>query len=368
MMNFTKYMSIFDKSPFLLIMIGLFWGTSLVFSQNDTPFKVVLDAGHGGKDPGKAVGKIYEKDVVLSIVLEVGRILSSQKDIKVIYTRDKDIAVDLYERGAIANRAKADVFISVHCNSHKTQAHGAETFVLGLHQSEQNFEVAKTENEVIYLEDDYQARYADYNINSPETFIGLSIVQEEFLEQSIQLAKTIQNNFTHKMKRLNRGVKQAGFIVLHQTYMPSVLIETGFVTNTQERTFLTSKKGQQEFAQNIADAIISYKKWIEGKSMRDVYLPITSNELNTNLVYKVQISTSHKKIETKPYNFNKLSPISVEKNGKIYRYAYGNVHRFAEAQKLLAQARKAGYKDAFIVAYYHDKKISVAEAKRKENR
>jgi N-acetylmuramoyl-L-alanine amidase len=178
--------------------------------------------------------------------------------------------VDLFKRGEIANKAKADLFVSVHCDSHNSDAHGAGTFVLGLHANKQNFEIAKKENSVIYLEDDYETRYADYDINSPESVIGLTIMQEEFLDQSIQLGKLVQDRFTGKLGRTDRKVKQAGFIVLHQTFMPSVLIETGFLTNKDEGSYLNSRKGQQEMGRAIADAILEYRNSVRAGAGTDV--------------------------------------------------------------------------------------------------
>lgn len=228
--------------------------------RNDGKFVVVLDAGHGGHDPGNLGNGYLEKNIALKIVLNVGKILETNPDIKVIYTRKDDTFVDLFVRGEIANKANADLFVSVHCDSHSSDAHGAGTFVLGLHANKQNFEIAKKENSVIYLEDNYADRYADYDINSPESIIGLTIMQEEFLDQSVALAKMIQDNFTGKLRRVDRKVKQAGFIVLHQTFMPSVLVETGFLTNKSEGAYLNSKKGQAEVGKAIADAILIYKK------------------------------------------------------------------------------------------------------------
>ena len=223
-------------------------------------FTVVLDAGHGGHDPGNLGNGYYEKNIALSIVLKAGALLEKNPNIKVIYTRKDDTFVDLFERGQIANKAKADLFVSVHCDSHTSNAHGAGTFVLGLHANEQNFEIAKKENSVIYLEDDYKSRYADYDINSPESVIGLTIMQEEFLDQSIALAKSIQDKFSKKLQRVDRKVKQAGFIVLHQTFMPSVLVETGFLTNKQEGAYLNSKKGQSQMGTAIGEAILAYRE------------------------------------------------------------------------------------------------------------
>lgn len=227
---------------------------------DSVPFVVVLDAGHGGHDPGNLGNGYMEKNIALNIVLEVGKWLEKQPDIKVIYTRKDDSFIDLHLRGKIANEANADLFVSVHCDSHSSDAHGAGTFVLGLHANEQNFEIAKKENSVIYLEDNYESRYAEYDINSPESIIGLTIMQEEFLDQSILLAKLMQDEFSGRLKRNDRKVKQAGFIVLHQTFMPSVLIETGFLTNKNEGSYLNSSRGQLEMGKAIADAILAYKQ------------------------------------------------------------------------------------------------------------
>ena len=218
----------------LIVMLMSFqtYGTFCIAQQKSSKkFKVVLDAGHGGSDPGKPSKAGYkEKDIALKIVLATGKALEKDPNIEVVYTRKTDKFIELKERGAIANRAEADLFISVHCNAHHTQAYGAETYVLGLHRNETNFNVAKAENEVILLEENYEENYAQYDINSPESFIGLTLLQEQFLEQSIELAASIQDNFRERLKRKDRSVKQAGFIVLHQTVMPSVLVETGFIT------------------------------------------------------------------------------------------------------------------------------------------
>ncbi len=249
--------------------------------NNEDQFIVVLDAGHGGHDPGNLGNGYLEKNIALNIVLGVGAILEKNPNIKVIYTRKDDTFIDLFVRGEIANKANADLFVSVHCDSHSSDAHGAGTFVLGLHANKQNFEIAKKENSVIYLEDNYETRYADYDINSPESVIGLTIMQEEFLDQSISLAKTIQDNFTEKLKRKDREVKQAGFIVLHQTFMPSVLVETGFLTNDKEGAYLNSKKGQLEMGTAIAEAILSYKGGVAsslGQAPQKVIMPAPDPE------------------------------------------------------------------------------------------
>ena len=258
------------KRPFFVFLATVFFLFSFINNDTEVPqmkeFVVVLDAGHGGHDPGNLGNGYLEKNIALNIVLQIGSELE-KNGVKVIYTRKDDTFVDLFKRGEIANKANADLFVSVHCDSHNSDAHGAGTFVLGLHANEQNFEVAKKENSVIYLEDNYEDRYAEYDINSPESVIGLTIMQEEFLDQSIQLAKFMQDNFTVSLSRKDRKVKQAGFIVLHQTFMPSVLVETGFLTNKDEGAYLNSKKGQQEMGKAIAKAILKYKGGVDSSTI-----------------------------------------------------------------------------------------------------
>ncbi|MCF8715320.1 N-acetylmuramoyl-L-alanine amidase [Joostella atrarenae] len=369
-------MNSFFSTIFLLISLSLSQSiySSDITPPNDGKFIVVLDAGHGGHDPGNLGNGFKEKEIALKIVLQVGEILSRNPNIKVVYTRKDDSFVDLYVRGKIANEAKADLFVSVHCNSHNSSAHGTETFVLGLHVNERNFDVAKKENSVIYLEDDYEVNYAGYDINSPESFIGLTIMQEEFLDQSILLAKSIQDNFTGKLKRVNRGVKQAGFIVLHQTFMPSVLIETGFLTYKPEGSYLNSGKGKSDMATSIADAILNYKRAVDENVGDDFsfevkdHLPpsgsssvatAASNNSMEGVTFRVQIAAGSKSIQTKAYNFKGLSPISKEKEGNIYRYYYGEVTTYDQVKVLQQQAIKKGYKSSFVVAFKNGEKVKV---------
>ncbi len=259
----------------LFVFAIFLFGNSVTLHSAEIPplrdkFVVVLDAGHGGKDSGNVGNGYVEKDIALSIVLKIGKELEKYDGIEVVYTRDKDVFIPLEKRGKIANDANADLFVSVHCNSHHSQASGTETFVLGLHRNETNFEVAKRENSVIYLEEDYEVTYSDFDINSPESFIGLTIMQEEYLDQSILLADYVQQEFTNDLHRKNRGVKQAGFIVLHQTYMPSVLIETGFLTNNQEGAFLNSNTGRDKMASSITKAIIEYSHSINLNTLESI--------------------------------------------------------------------------------------------------
>ncbi len=318
-------------------------------------FTVVLDAGHGGKDPGKYVAKTAEKDIALKVVKLLGKKLEAHQNIKVIYTRTTDVFIGLDQRAAIANKAKADFFVSVHCNAAAaTSAKGNETFVLGLHNNAANLEVVKRENSVIELEENYQEKYTGFDLNDPSSFATNLMVQEEYLDNSIEMGAMVQTNFEKDLKRKNRGVKQAGLAVLRLSYMPSVLIETGFLTNKEERNFLRSASGQQKVAESIYDAILKYQQ------NRDINLfeveEINSSAIaikpgNEKAIYKVQISASSNKLEPESYNFNKLPQISREKEGNIYRYFTGNFSSLKEATKLKATAVAKGYKSAFIVVY-----------------
>ena len=199
----------------ILFISFVFFGNQSLFSQNpNDKFTVVLDAGHGGKDPGNTGNGYLEKNIALSIALQVGKELEKQKDIKVIYTRKKDVFVNLFRRAEIANKAKADLFISIHCDSHTSNAYGAGTFVLGLHANQRNFEIAKKENSVIFKEENYEQKYDGFDPNNPESVISLVLMQEDYLDQSIVIADLIQRAFVSDLNRKNRTVKQAGFIVL----------------------------------------------------------------------------------------------------------------------------------------------------------
>lgn len=380
---------------FLIVLLIVLPLTS--FTNNDTEvppkdkFVVVLDAGHGGHDPGNLGNGYLEKNIALGIVLKAGAELEKHPDIKVVYTRKDDSFVDLFVRGEVANQANADLFVSVHCDSHNSDAYGAGTFVLGLHANRQNFEVAKKENSVIYLEDNYEQRYAEYDINSPESVIGLTIMQEEFLEQSIMLGKKLQDNFTKKLRRKDRKVKQAGFIVLHQTFMPSVLVEAGFLTNKNEGGYLNSSKGQTEMGKAIADAILTYKNDLStvadtssspvviedssgavhmttqkeeqpkqevtsvNTSTEKETVPVKKEEVKTapksEVVFKVQLMASGKNIPLRGENFRGLDMLSKEPFKNLYRYMYGEATTFDQAKRLKTQADAKGYTTSYIVAY-----------------
>ncbi|MDQ3072645.1 MAG: N-acetylmuramoyl-L-alanine amidase [Bacteroidota bacterium] len=229
---------------------------------------VVIDAGHGGHDPGCKFGNIEEKKVALSIALKVGNLIKENcKDVSIIYTRADDTFVELWERALIANRNHAAVFISIHCNANKTTTvYGTETYTMGLHKSDDNLEVAKRENEVILMEDDYTERYDGFDPKSPESDIIFELFQDAYMDQSLRLAAKVESQFKDRVKRKSRGVKQAGFVVLWKTAMPSILVETGFLSNPTERAFLTSDAGQNEVASGIFRAFKEFKTEVESTS------------------------------------------------------------------------------------------------------
>ena len=335
----------------LITFLLLLTPTSEIYSQDR--FKVVIDAGHGGKDPGRPnKSGIKEKDIVLKIALDLGKKLENSGN-EVIYTRDKDIFLTLRQRAKIANDVDADLFISIHCNAfHDSSVNGSETFVYGLHVSDANFNVAKKENEINFLDEHYQDNKEAYSPTSTESLIGTTLMQEEYLDQSILLASFVQNNFTKNLKIRNRGVKQSGFWVLHNTYMPSILIEAGFMTNAREGAYLNSKKGQIEISNSIHDAIEKYKKAINYSA--DIQ-PKTIN----NIIYKVQISASKRRLELKSYNFKGLKNISRIKQGSIYKYFYSGSSNLEEMKEKKEYARSKGFSNAYIVGFENGKLFDV---------
>ena len=339
-------------------------------SKETKTFVVVLDAGHGGHDTGNRGSGYLEKKIALNIVLKIGKQLEKIPGLKVIYTRKTDVFVELIQRANIANKADADLFISVHCDAFtSSKAFGAGTFVLGLHANDRNFQVAKKENAVIFLEDDYEQNYDGFDPNDPESVISLILMQETYLDQSIEAASTIQKSFVNNLRRKDRTVKQAGFVVLKYTYMPSVLVETGFLTNSKEGAYLNSTKGQSNMADAIAKAIVNYKNQREASLQKQVTYSDTSannssSQTESDLVFKIQISASKKNIETKPYNFKGLKSVAKQKNGKLYRYFYQQSSDYEEAKRYLKTAKSKGFNNAFIVAFNGDKKITISDALR----
>ena len=346
---------------------------------------VVIDAGHGGKDGG-CVGSIAnEKNIALAISLKLGKYIKENfKDVNVIYTRETDVFLELTERARIANKADADLFICIHVNSGAaSSAIGTETYVMGLHKTESNLKVAQRENASILMEDDYKSKYENFDPNSPESYIVLTMTQSAHLEQSLVFASKVQKEFTERVGRYNRGVKQAGFLVLHQTAMPSVLIETGFITNKEEEKFLASDIGQDYMASAIFRAFKEYKHEIESKGVKqEPKTPIVEEkpkpkeivedkknkkdknkpEVEMGVLFKVQIATSSIKTELKPENFNGLEGVDLYEAGGLYRYTYGKEKNMNDANSLQLQLKEKGFKDAFIVAFKDGVRIPISEA------
>jgi len=372
-----------------ILYILIFAGLSLAFTSsytNEKPFVVVLDAGHGGHDSGNRGNGYFEKNIALDIILKTGKILEQQPNIKVIYTRKTDVFIPLNKRADIANNAKADLFVSVHCNAHKSAAKGTETFVLGLHANQRNFNVAKQENAVILLEDDYETNYEGFDPNSPESVIGLTLMQEEYLEQSLSLASKVQESFTHQLKRENRGVKQAGFLVLHRTFMPSVLIETGFLTNKSEGKYLNSTQGKTALANSIAKAILKYQAETNSSFSVDFDEPniiveektvkktVPETEIKkeepksetpktvSEIIFKVQIGSSTWDLDLKPSNFKGLKNLSKEESNGVFKYFYASETSIDEANKAKANAIEKGFDSCFLVAFKDGKKIPISQA------
>lgn len=363
----------------IILLIGLF--TPFFTWAQTKPFTVVLDPGHGGKDTGtqgtKRYKNMYEKDIVLSVALKVGDLINqNDQDINVIYTRKTDVFIELHKRGAIANKADADLFVSIHANAASPSAKGTETYVLGVHRNETNLAVAKLENDVILLEDNYEKHYS-YDPKDPGSLIGLTLMQEEFLDQSIRMAKLMENKFSNIAQRNSKGVKQAGFVVLHQSYMPSVLVEIGFLSNKEEEDFLRTEEGRNSIAQAIFEAIKTYKNQIRQNT---VYEPIeithpienqTEEPVKQNtdvskstdkIVYKILLATGNNNLETIPSNFKGLKGVTKQKEVNLYKYFVGNTSNYTEIKNILKTVQSKGYKDAYIIAFKNGKKISVNEA------
>jgi N-acetylmuramoyl-L-alanine amidase len=364
------------------IKLYLIYTVTLVsfLANAQSKFKVTLDAGHGDHDSGAHYNGRVEKNITLAVVLKVGAILDNDPNIAVNYTRKTDVFIDLVERANIANRVKANIFVSIHCNANKnTAADGTETYVMGLSKSASSIAVAKSENEVVTLEKNYKQKYNGFDPNSPESIIGTTLMQEEFLENSIALASKVQEGFLAIGKKSRAdGVKQAPFMVLHKASMPRILIEMGFISNDVEGDLLNSEEGQNQVAQSIAKAIISYKKEYFGDGSIDIDEPTeaekkkirdsqavtkttisskSSEIIKSDLTYKIQISASTKTIRTVPKNFKGLNDISATKEGKTNKYFYGNTSNYDQIKLQLNEAKAKGYKSAFIVTYKNGMKI-----------
>lgn len=377
-------------------------------------FVVVIDAGHGGHDPG-AIGKIAkEKHINLNVALKVGNLIKRNcDDVKVIYTRSKDVFIPLARRAEIANSAKADLFISIHTNAlaNNRTAKGASTWTLGLAKSDANLEVAKRENSVILYESDYETRYAGFNPNSAESYIIFEFMQDKYMEQSVHLASLMQKQFRHTCKRADRGVHQAGFLVLKASAMPSILIELGFISTPEEERYLNSEEGAATMAKGIYHAFLNYKREHEIRltGVSKTIIPTEREENNapaivqkdtesvtapqqkellaeartkpasttktttkrpiasenatndSEITFKIQILTSSRPLAKNDRRLKGLKDVDYYKEKGIYKYTYG---ASSDYNKVLRTKRTITpqFKDAFIIAFRNGEKMNVNEA------
>ena len=337
---------------------------------------VVIDAGHGGRDPG-AVGKNgKEKDIALAIALKVGTYIEENiPDVKVIYTRKTDVYVELHERANIANRAEADLFISIHVNAHpRASAYGTLTLVLGQHRADENFDVAVRENSVILLEEDYEITYEGFDPKSTESYIMFSVMQKTYFKQSIQFGDYVQDQFRERASRKDLGVREQGILVLAQTTMPGVLVETGFISNPEEEKYLLTQYGQEIIASAIYRGFKAYKEEIDGKSnltviVADEAAAVSETVLGTNpdpaqseqIIFSIQLASSKNKIATDPSSFKGYEQVMVIQDGRWFKYLLGeesSYHNALERCKVI----KSDYPDAFVVASKAGKIVPLNEA------
>lgn len=389
-----------NNLKFGILLVAFLLPFTLFAQRGEKITTVVIDPGHGGKDTG-ALGAISkEKDLNLTVALLAGDYIKKNlPDVNVIYTRERDVFVGLNERAMIANRNNADVFISIHCNSTDSKSAsvmGAETFVLGEHKNAANLQVAKNENSAILYEEDASEQYGDFDLNSPEAYIALSLFQQEYLNQSLQLAANVQEQFSKRVGRKDRGVQQAGFLVLWKTAMPSILIELGFISNAAEERFLASESGQIYMASAIYRAFRDFKMSFEGENsaMRKVETeetvtieepspaveekPITEEkpivvetpvvvekpvvEEKPTVSFKVQFFISDTKVSANDKRIANIKDVDYYEYNGSYRYTSGNFRSKEEAFARQKEVQKQGYPDAWVVCFINGERVSMREA------
>ncbi len=332
----------------------------------------MIDPGHGGYDPGSLGSFTKEKNINLAIALKTGEYIEENiKNVTVIYTRKDDSTVDLMERPIIANKNNADLFISIHSNWWKLKSvTGAETYIMGPAQNEENLAVAMKENEVIYLEDNYSTKYQGFDPKSPESYIIFSLTQNVYQKQSTQLASKIQTQFTERVNRKDRGVKQAEFWVLYKTSMPSVLVETGFLTNPIEEKFLASEQGQDYIASAIFRACRDYMSEVDLRSNIKIDTISTASTPSTSkpaaitpqdIIFTVQVAAATKRTEIRPENFKGLANVVEIKTGERFRYVSGSYADYTEAVIYRKQIESI-YPDAFVIALQNNKILPLQQA------
>lgn len=378
------------KRSFHRFLVSTFLGSCLIwtlYAGEDEKYNsgihiVVIDAGHGGKDPG-AEGKVgKEKDIALSIALKLGNYIEqNMKDVEVVYTRKKDVYPELWKRAEIANKAEADLFLSIHVNAHtRSSAKGTLTLVLGQHRADENFDVAVRENSVILLEDDYKTRYEGFDPTSTESYIMFSMMQKTYFKQSIEFGNFVQDQFRERAGRKDLGVREQGIYVLAQISMPGVLVETGFISNAEEEKYLMTDYGQDIIASAIYRGFREYKEEIDRRSMltvaqdeskavvksessSDISTPVAVNQV----VFSIQLASSRNIIPTDPASFKGYTDVSVLEDGRWYKYMVGQERDY---QKVLNRCKKVkeDFPDAFVIALKNKKIIPLSEAIEEINR
>ena len=353
----------------LFILFFLFMILNIVFpdaiqAQKEGKIKtVVIDAGHGGKDPGAIGKKSKEKDITLSVAKKTGNYIKQYcPDVNVIYTRSSDVSVSLLRRAQIANEKNADLFISIHCNANaSSQPAGVETFVMGEHRNAANLEVAKLENASIIYEDNAEEDYGDFNPNSPEAYIMLNFFQSEYKNASLEFAEHIQNQLVKRVGRKDRGVQQAGFLVLYKTSMPSVLVEIGFLSNPSEENFLSSEEGQTYIASALFRAFRDYKNAYEKENVTDgpSYENINNNK-NVDadkIIYKVQVESRSRKVSNAAQHYKNLNNVDYYEHNGQYKYTAGKFYSKKEADEYCKKVKTLGYSSAFVVSFKNGKRL-----------
>ena len=350
-----------------LTMLWAFASVQVVIAH-DYSFTVVIDPGHGGRDPGAVGANSLEKNIVLAVGLKLGELIKSNHPyVRVIYTRSTDVFVPLHERAEIANRANGDLFISIHCNAvggaNAATAQGAEVFVLGMHRTDDQLAAAKRENSVIFLEEDYAVRYAGFDPNDPISYIIFEFLANEYLNRSIHFASLVQNQLVSRANRANRGVRQAGFLVLREVAMPSVLVELGFISNREEERFMMSTEGQRVLANSIYEGFRQYL----ADHLRRTHLP-TAQVPQQQVVlfapaepvrvaqfvaagvreFRIQFLSAGQRHSEGAAVFRGLSPVTYYYDGGMYRFTFGSTTCRDEINRLLPEVRRL-FSDAFII-------------------
>ncbi|HRY98267.1 MAG TPA: N-acetylmuramoyl-L-alanine amidase [Bacteroidales bacterium] len=351
------------------------------YGDGKKTFKVVIDAGHGGHDSGTRGKQVWEKDIALKLALMLGeKIGKEMPDVEVVYTRKTDVFIELHRRAQIANEQHADLFISIHCNGVKsTQPKGTETWVMGLHKSAANLEVAKTENAVILLEDDYSVQYDGFDPNSPEAYIIFSFLQNAYLDQSLEMARLVQDEFRDKAGRIDRGVKQAGFLVLYRTTMPGILVEAGFLSNATEEAYLASAEGQEEITGSIFRALKAYREQLNRQGIpgrpngQASPSPAPNNTAASSSVastvpaqaiqFAVQVKSSPTRVALTDPLFKGLGEIGEYEQEGTWKYYVKGARSYAEAMEMQRKLKAAGHGDAFVIAFRNGRRIPVNEAR-----